>query len=332
MRLRFAIAIAIAIAVVGARAAASSAAADAPSRHDFGTVVAGPSVEHVFRIPNRGTAPVRVDRVLLTPPLVVARLPASIPAGGDVALPVRLDTTKVDGPFEGEIAVFLRGVDEPIALELVGVVVGPVEVTPRRFVVLGAVRGEAKQASVDLVSHETTPLRVDRVESASPRFTTRVETIDPGRRLRLHVTLRPDAPTGRAHEPIVVHTSSASVPVVHLAALVNVHERVYTFPGAIDLGAIPAGALAGSPGLAERLAQTLMVYQTGGTAFEASFRTNVPGLVVTAARGPKGDRFQATVRLTGTPKPGPLSGTIVVETNDPEFPRLEVPVAGTILD
>ncbi|HYG67098.1 MAG TPA: DUF1573 domain-containing protein, partial [Anaeromyxobacteraceae bacterium] len=319
--------------LVAALLPAATPGAPAPaSAHDFGEVVGGRPVEHVFRVASPGAAPARITRVVLTPPLVVSRLPASIPAGGDVALPVRLDTTKVEGAFEGRIAVFLEGVDEPIALGLRGTIVRPVEIAPRPFVVLGAIRGDEKESSVELVSHEAEPFRVERIESASQRLTTRLETVEPGRRYRLHVALRRDAPAGRAHERILVHTSSSAAPLLHVGALVNVHERVYTFPDAVDLGAIRAAELARDPDAPARLAQTLMVYQAGGTRFDARFRSAVPGLTVTAERGPNGDRWQATVRLSGPRAPGPISGTIVVETNDPAVPRLEVPVTGTILD
>jgi hypothetical protein len=74
-----------------------------------------------------------------------------------------------------------------------------------------------------------------------------------------------------------------------------------------------------------------MVYQVGGTDFKATFSTDVPGLHVSAARGPNGDRWQATITADSTVSAGPIHGSIVVETNDQEFPRLLVPVTGTIL-
>lgn len=304
----------------------------APPVHDFGKVVRGPPVEHVFLVRNPGPAPARVLRVLLTPPLVATSLPAAIPAGGEGAVRVRLDTAKVSGLFEGEVVVFLEGATQPASFAMRGTAVGSVEVSPRPAMFASAVRGDRKTAEVELVSHEPEPLRIERVESASPRFMAHVDELERGRRYRLRITTRPDAPIGRAQELILVHTSSRSTPVLRITAFTNVHERVYTFPDAVELGAIRHADLVRDPDLAARLAQTLMVYQVGGTAFEARFRTELPNLTVTAARGPKGDRWQATVRLSGAPRAGPIAGTIVVDTNDPEFPRVEIPVRGTILE
>ena len=196
--------------------------------------------------------------------------------------------------------------------------VAAVEVSPRAAVFLRAVRGERDEASLELVGHESASFRIERVESASSRVTTRIEPIELGHRYRMHFTLQPGTPVGRAHEPIVVHTSSRSAPEVRIAAYTFVHERVYTFPDVVDLGAIRRSDLRREPALADRIAQTLMVYQRGGKQLEARFHSDLPQLGIRAGRSPNGDRWQALVRLEPTAvELGQISGSIVVETNDP---------------
>jgi hypothetical protein len=83
--------------------------------------------------------------------------------------------------------------------------------------------------------------------------------------------------------------------------------------------------------LAEQLAQTLMVYQVGGSDFQASFKSKLPFLRISAERGPNGDRWQATVTFDPLHLvPGPIRGAIEISTNDPAFPLLRVPVTGEI--
>jgi hypothetical protein len=75
-----------------------------------------------------------------------------------------------------------------------------------------------------------------------------------------------------------------------------------------------------------------MVYRKGTSDFEAEASTAASHLTLSAERGPAGDRYEITVRLTPEAiKAGPIAGTIVIDTNDPEFPRLEVPVSGAFL-
>src|SRR6185503_8052578 len=104
-------------------------------------------------------------------------------------------------------------------------------------------------------------------------------------------------------------------------------ERIYTFPEVVQLGALPMSLIETNPGAVEQSAQTLMVYQQGGTDFQVKLHTDVPALDLRGERGPKGDRYQVTVSLIrDAVRPGPLEGSIYLETNDPDFPLLEVPV------
>jgi len=145
--------------------------------------------------------------------------------------------------------------------------------------------------------------------------------------------LKPDGPSGRKTEPIIVETSSEELPALEIAANTFLHERVYTFPDSVDLGAIPVSQIRNNPGLLSMLAQTLMVYQEGGSDFRATLRSDLPGLTLKWERGPKGDRYQTTIALDPAKVHlGPYKGLLLIDTNDPAFPKLTVPISGQILD
>jgi hypothetical protein len=140
--------------------------------------------------------------------------------------------------------------------------------------------------------------------------------------------MRPDGPGGKAADTILLHTSSPTRPLLKVGANTYLRERVYSFPDVVDLGAIRLADLRADRA---RLGQTLMVYQQNGTDFRVTFSTDAP-LAIRGERGPSGDRWQATVTIKdGDLDPGPIRGSIVVETNDREFQKLTVPVVGTIL-
>jgi hypothetical protein len=86
------------------------------------------------------------------------------------------------------------------------------------------------------------------------------------------------------------------------------------------------------PELLRAAAQTLMVYQVGGTGFSVRVRSDLPQLEITSERAPQGDRYQQTitVRRQGL-QVGPIRGSIVIETSDPQFRELVVPVSGIIV-
>jgi hypothetical protein len=77
-----------------------------------------------------------------------------------------------------------------------------------------------------------------------------------------------------------------------------------------------------------------MLYQADGKDFRVTARGDLPqGIELLLERGRGGDRYQMTVLLRKDKiAPGPLHGVIQLETNDTQFPRLVVPVRGSIVD
>src|SRR6185436_4538322 len=65
---------------------------------DFGTVERGTPVDHVFRLPNKGTAELHVDHVKSSCGCTVAVLSERVvPPGGEARVAVTLDTAALSG-------------------------------------------------------------------------------------------------------------------------------------------------------------------------------------------------------------------------------------------
>jgi len=142
----------------------------------------------------------------------------------------------------------------------------------------------------------------------------------------LTLDLKPDGPGGRSTDTILIATSSKRLPKLNIAANTYLFEKVRTFPDAVDFGAVRAND-------ARRAPQTLMIYQADGSDFQVKVGTDVAACQLKSERGPNGDRYQITVSLIGDAlSAGPIKGSITIETNDPQFPRLTVPMSGWILD
>ena len=61
------------------------------------------------------------------------------------------------------------------------------------------------------------------------------------------------------------------MPLLNIPANTYLREHVYTFPDAVDLGSLRLADIKAQPDLLQRTAQTLMVYQWGGTDFQVAF-------------------------------------------------------------
>jgi len=304
------------------------------TRFDFGRAMYGAVVEHDFWVKNEGSATLKIVKASMTSPLLVTRMPRELAPGGEGLIHFKLDTAALRGPFKGQITVFLNDPDLPEAdLSFEGVVIPPVEVSPLPAFFVASLRGKETSASLEIINHEPQPLHILKIDHPTDAFTTVLETLQPGQRFKLTLILKPDGPSGRKTEPITVATSSDAQPTLEITANTLLHERVYTFPDSVDLGAIPLTQIRKNPGLLGMLAQTLMVYQEGGSDFRATLRTDLPGLKLKWERGPKGDRYQTTIALDPDKvDAGSYKGLLLIDTNDPAFPKLTVPISGQILD
>jgi Protein of unknown function (DUF1573) len=300
---------------------------------DFGRVLKGTVVEHQFVLRNGRASPLVVDELRLTPPLTLVDAPAAVPAGGEGIVRVRLDTSRITGLFEGRIVLSTTGSEHAaIRLTVVGTVYQTVEVAPQPAFFVVTERGQMQEQSIELVNHEPEPIEIKSVSHGQGAFTTRLDTIDAGKRYRLTLMLDGKGSAGRRTDLILVTTSSRLTPVVRIAANTFVRERVYTFPDSVDLGSFPIGAFEADPALLDKIAQTLMVYRKGTRSFDVKLTSDLDVLDIRTEPGPLGDRWQATITLRPKLlKPGPLKGVIRIETNDSEFPMLSVPVSGLVL-
>jgi hypothetical protein len=298
---------------------------------NFSRVVRGTLIQHELAVENRGAAPLIFTRITMTAPLSVRRLPR-IEAGQRGAIPIELDTSAIAGSFEGEIILFCNDPASPeIHVSFLGEVFETLELSPLPAFFIATTRNTPKEQSIDIISHEAEPLRILEVEHAPEGCSTRLQTVEDGRRYRLTVRMSGTGPAGKHTEGILVHTSSLVQPALTIVANTWLRERVYTFPDEVDMGTLPVQAIKQNPQLLGRLTQTLMVYQVGGKAFEVKAHSDLPGIAIDAARGPQGDRWQLTVAFRKDWQPGLMNGSILIETNDPEFKTITVPVRGGLL-
>lgn len=301
----------------------------ATRRHDFGEVLQGTVVSHAFVLRNARSTSVRISGIQASEGLAMSAVPVSLPADGERTLPVTLDTNSIAGPVAASLAVTLDDGESQL-FELVGRVKPPIEVRPRPAFFVSTQKGKAKQATLELVNHEPAPVTLSLPpQAADARYRLTLQELEPGRRFRLTLTVNDDAPPGRFSEFIALASTSALKPKVPLGVNLQVRERVYTFPDVVDFGTVRVSDLQ-APSAANT--QTLMVYQPSGHDFSATPLVKGMAADIAAEPGPQGDRVQVTLSLLPTTEPGPLRGTLVLRTNDPEFAQVTVPVTGQVVE
>jgi hypothetical protein len=204
------------------------------------------------------------------------------------------------------------------------------EFVPFRGVVVATERGSTGEASTEIVNRDTQPFEITGIENPSTRFTAQIKALESGQRYRLTVTFEGKGPQGKVAELLYLVTNRGRIPIpVHTAVL----PRVYTFPDSVFVGNFDLSQIKGNPQTARTMAQILMVYRKHTTDFEIKVTSNIPFLKIESEQGPQGDRWENTIWLDPERvQPGDIKGTIFIETNDPDVPKLEVPVTGKLLD
>lgn len=299
------------------------------AQHDFGSVLQGTAVEHAFVLRNPGDAPLRITGVRASEGLAMKAVAVMVPPRAERTLSVALDTARLSGPVAMSLVVAMDDGTER-EFRLGGQVMPPIEVRPRPAFFVSTQKGQSRQAVLDLYNHEAMPVTLS-LPTVAPggRYRLALQELEPGRHFRLTLTVAADAPAGRFSEFIALTSSSRTKPKVPLGVNLQVRERVYTFPDAVDFGSVRVSDL-GRPAVANT--QTLMVYRSGGRGFSATPDLKGMRANVTAEPGPQGDRVQVTLALPPDTPPGPLRGTLVLRTSDAEFAQLEVPVTGQVVE
>src|SRR5262245_22010440 len=94
-------AFAVSVFVCAAFAADKPKAVFPETSFRFGKAVQGAVIEHDFVVTNAGSAPLAIENVRMTPPLMVKSVPAPLMPGTESVLRFTLDTSRVKGAFDG---------------------------------------------------------------------------------------------------------------------------------------------------------------------------------------------------------------------------------------
>jgi hypothetical protein len=289
-------------------------------------------VVHAFTFYNDSSETIQVARIAVTDPLQVVKVLSKIPPGQNGQLAVSLGTPRQLGDYQGAIEITFRNKDlAPLRLSFTGKITPAIEVRPLPAFFVATTRGRTNGASLEIINQDVEPLKINEIQSPSSIYTVNLMPLEQGRRYRLDLVMRPGAKPGRQTENITLLTSSKKQPRLVIQANTLVHERVYAFPESIDLGVINQSELKSNPALTNLINQTLMIYQEGGKALQATAMTDLNVLKLGVERSKLDDRCEVHVEVAvNNLAPGPVNGFIQIKTNDPDFPELDVPVTGIV--
>jgi hypothetical protein len=316
----------------------STASTDAPravialTTYDFGTVKQGQEVAHTFVLRNEGTEPLRISQMAVSERGLKGRFRSVIGGGEEVEIPFVWDTSQVSREVEGKITLYLNDPDQPqVTLILKGVVVPPIDMLPYAAVFISAFNGETKDRSVTIVNNQDNPLTITGIERDGEHFEAVVETIIPGKKYELRVTQPAGVPIGRYKEAVTLLTDDPGYPELRVVVNLLVKPDIYITPPDVEFGHIDLSGIQKMPGMLPIATQIFIITRRDSEMTITSVTTNVPFLDIQQDPPERGQIFRFDVGLDiNRIEPGKIDGSIILKTDDPEYPELVVPVRGEI--
>ena len=337
---RFGFSIAAAVVVMLVTAGSLAVAADGPKLvvpekiKDMGTVAQGEILEIQFELVNEGDQPLEIRAVRPTCGCTVADFDREIAAGTSGSVKAKLDTGDFSGPISKSILIMTNDPQEPTVTVVIKANVHPyVEVLPRALVRFNAVQHEPMIEKITVVAAEKDPnFKVTGVESSVPYLATTVRPLPKdelvagksAQQFEIELSLKDDAPVGPVNAVLKVETNHPKAKVVPVKVFGVVRALLHVTPSQVQFGSVAAK---NEPGrnliLVNNRSGGAKISVKSASVNDAAFDTEV----VTIENG---KRYQVTVTVKSDASPGPRDAVLTLQTSDPEFPTVEVPVRANI--
>lgn len=210
------------------------------SKFTFGEVTEGAKVEHSFKVQNKGTGELLIQRVVAgCGCTAVTAINSPIAPGQESAVTVTLDTAGLSGAQSKSVRLYSNDADNPITeLELVGQVQQRVAIEPKNVVFKDVVRGQKSPLTQEISIKSREPgIKLGKIESFSKYIKVSAVSGDEQSK-KFTVSLDSDIPLGDFRERIIVGLSGEGRSQISIPVYAEVKGNLRTVPPAVSFGII----------------------------------------------------------------------------------------------
>jgi hypothetical protein len=206
--------------------------------YQFGKVVAGTLVKHVFIVSNAGDQTLKISRV--TPGChctTAGDWTHEVEPGQTGKIPIQFDSGSFRGSVTKTIMVYSNDKLAPNqSLTLRGTIWRMLEVNPQ-FAYINIMPDSPSNSTsvVHIVNQSDEPVTLATPTSANPLFKAELKTVTPGKNFDVLITAVPPFAPGNSSGTISIKTSLASMPVLNITAIALVQPAVVVSPAQISL-------------------------------------------------------------------------------------------------
>lgn len=288
---------------------------------DAGDVEEGAVARYLFVLVNRGRENLVISQVKADCGCSVARWDRVIKPGAESIIETELRTDNLRGSVTKGFTVFSNDPEQPeLRLSVKARIIPLIEISPGPAAIL-AVGEEPAAHEFTLERRGGQPMQIVQI-MPNARFLRAEATPLPGEgRYKLTVTALPEAPMGRSVVPLVVKTDLPKGGTVSL--ILTVDRGIVSVPPVLFCGLMPKDLPA------PRQASVTITRHAGPFRVKEA-TVDDPKLTAKLETVREGAEYRVTITYAGGWEPGYVAKTLVVTTDDPRQPVLQIPVQAMI--
>jgi hypothetical protein len=295
---------------------------------DLGEIIAGETVETEFPYSNGGAAPLTIDKITASCGCLTSHYTRTLAPGEEGKLRVKLiSSTLWEGPVTKLIELFSNDPNAPVVKLQITARARPLfRITPSNPYTTAFKRGEVVSQVFEIVPMAPAAARITRVASDGPGVEARLlpsAGSDGSDTVRVAVVIQ-----SRMEEPdfsrsVLVSTTHPRVPTFRLIINGVAGESLTVSPPFLYLGTLNREAGTEAPRL-------VAVYKRRSPLRVLDARADTAALHVEIRPPVADNQCEIAVRYQGGWSPGAKTGKIMITTDDPISPKIEVPYQATV--
>jgi hypothetical protein len=295
----------------------------AATQIDAGEVWRGEDARYVFTLKNDGDAPLEID-AKPTCGCTVANFDKVIAPGAEGKIEASIHTTNFRGKLEKTIEFSSNDADLPAKnLVMTANVKSAISVSPSESPLIGLKSAGPTTQELEIKIEGKTPIHVTRAACSAPYASATVEPIPAasGSAYKVMLTIDPAAPMGRSAFLVTAFTDSPHEPQVNITAVCE--KGIVVMPASAYFGTV-------GPQTALPLHQSLTVSRREGRLGIQKIDAGDPNLEVKQTASADGKQVQLQLTYRGGWPAGLVQRKIVLHTDDPAQPTIEIPVMANV--
>ena len=290
--------------------------------HNFGETWMGPTLTHAFVVKNEGDAPLEVIKVKPACGCTAAgEHPKTIAPGQSGEFPFSLNSTKLRGAYDKAITITTNDpVNPDMRLKLTGNCKRYVDILPTHAIFGKITDDEAQERVLKITNNTEKPIEVTVDPAIDGPFKFDLVAVKPGMEFELKVSLQQPYKPGDYRNGTTIKTNVSEQAAISVIATATVPERLEILPETVTLNPITT---ADKP-----YVRPLRFTNYGKKPVKITEAvSDDPVLKVSVNERTEGKAYTINVDVpAGYVKPTKENQKIVLKTDDPDRPTINIPV------